>query len=1340
MSWWDTSGLTNFASQATKALKNAQKKIDKVLDIDEGDESSQTSQQSKPKDQTSSWSTDAWSSWSMSAWDTSPSSSSAVFSKEKPSSSSQKDKSPTRKSSSKTSVFTASESDSQDSESSNKLSWTRERSSEKLESNEENIGKSVKTTESSEAVDNNIINVTENLKSTDTQAETLQDNNTEEKTQQSSDSLLKNKNLLAVEASLNSSSQESTLSNIGSFDRLSPLSVCSEETLSSYEKVQNTNKCSAEDIGSLHFTASSNDKLDSSNSESDNLNFFSETSNLDLVPSNEQLLLDDSDQPSAIKMLSTDTIVLGDGASSHLNSEISLNQSHIKESDSKYESALFVESHYGQSENTSQIPDIHIEQQKFPSELSDFVDSHFEQQSKSRMSFDLDEHVIETESTVPSIHDSKEDSSIVQLKCESSTDHLISDIVMQNKNLELETENKIPHINTVSLDSVEKVSDDKAIDKHSTPLSPVMHHVRSSSFELHDDQPSSPLTTSSSGEGSKLDSSMDTDDTVVDHSVKADTDSIENVSPSSSYVKCMIEEAMDDNVKIEDNSSDGYSVGKSECSRSTGGHESGDEVDTTTSSDIEIISTPTSNGESNKFIDLSPLKIALQKTARRNDGTHRRNDSHDSQSSSSSHSRDGHGEQMSPGRDTDSSEDGVEMKIMSEEAKIPLCGELPPLDEEVADPYNTQKLLKKLAEMAEVLQAREDKLVVLSKESMDLMETNNILRNQLQQLEESRAIEMEDVEQVTAEFTHRLSESEKLCQQAIREKEAMKKQFEEMKTDFLKKISKLDSSLQEKEQTVAELLQEGEKLSKQQLQSNTLLKKLRSKEKETESLVTGYRKKIDEQTVELEHLKKVLDSKEEMEKKQTEAINQLNAAVQKQERELTKLKGIETDSSERVRGLQAALDNSYKEIAELNKSNAALDSQAQAAALSQEMHIREELKATLEREQLNFRHEKEALIMQIEDLRLSMQRMEKEHNRREDMLRQEISDLQVQLQEDEARNQDLSHSVTTATRPLLRQIENLQSTFAAQSLSWEKVEKNLTDRLVEAQTQLATVTERERSSSEKLMDMHAQITSLESQNSHLRQDKSQLNAQQEILKAKIAVLEDAKNSEAAQLEAIKQQMSHDMAEIRKEKVFLETQLDMEKTKLEQEKKKFLLAQEQITQLERDIQRPKSRESTHSPVSISRQESVASFAEPPNLMLSSLTQDDIDRNWMFNTQKTSLYESLRQSGATNLLENLQSQLKLREGEIIQLQSDIQQLERTRESMARELVNLTNQNESLEEKIKELPHIQEQLKDINQRYNALLQMYGEKVEEADELRLDLNDVKEMYKMQIDHLLAK
>lgn len=36
--------------------------------------------------------------------------------------------------------------------------------------------------------------------------------------------------------------------------------------------------------------------------------------------------------------------------------------------------------------------------------------------------------------------------------------------------------------------------------------------------------------------------------------------------------------------------------------------------------------------------------------------------------------------------------------------------------------------------------------------------------------------------------------------------------------------------------------------------------------------------------------------------------------------------------------------------------------------------------------------------------------------------------------------------------------------------------------------------------------------------------------------------------------------------------------------------------------------------------------------------------------------------------------------------------------------------------------------------------MLQLYGEKVEEAEELKLDLQDVKEMYKAQIDDLLRQ
>lgn len=43
-------------------------------------------------------------------------------------------------------------------------------------------------------------------------------------------------------------------------------------------------------------------------------------------------------------------------------------------------------------------------------------------------------------------------------------------------------------------------------------------------------------------------------------------------------------------------------------------------------------------------------------------------------------------------------------------------------------------------------------------------------------------------------------------------------------------------------------------------------------------------------------------------------------------------------------------------------------------------------------------------------------------------------------------------------------------------------------------------------------------------------------------------------------------------------------------------------------------------------------------------------------------------------------------------------------------------------------------------MQHQYEALLEMYGEQVEKCNELKLDLEDVKEMYKLQIDDLLRQ
>ena len=46
----------------------------------------------------------------------------------------------------------------------------------------------------------------------------------------------------------------------------------------------------------------------------------------------------------------------------------------------------------------------------------------------------------------------------------------------------------------------------------------------------------------------------------------------------------------------------------------------------------------------------------------------------------------------------------------------------------------------------------------------------------------------------------------------------------------------------------------------------------------------------------------------------------------------------------------------------------------------------------------------------------------------------------------------------------------------------------------------------------------------------------------------------------------------------------------------------------------------------------------------------------------------------------------------------------------------------------------------LQETERRYNAVLQMYGEKAEEVQELKLDLQDVKEMYRQQVRKPLCK
>ncbi|XP_059185913.1 TATA element modulatory factor [Centropristis striata] len=668
----------------------------------------------------------------------------------------------------------------------------------------------------------------------------------------------------------------------------------------------------------------------------------------------------------------------------------------------------------------------------------------------------------------------------------------------------------------------------------------------------------------------------------------------------------------------------------------------------------------------------------------------------------------------------------------------------PPITEEMKSVSTVQilELQKVIDELSGRLEKRESQLLAVSKDKAGLEEQCDNLKDEVISLKE----ESSTVQSLKDEFTQRIADAERKAQLACKERDIAKKEIKGLREELSTRLNSSDTMeiIKEKEEQIKGLLEEGEKLSKQQLQHSNIIKKLRVKEKESDTRIAKQQRKIKEQEEELRQLQQVLDGKEEVEKQHRENIKKLNAVVERQEKELSRLQMDAEELQEKNRSLQAALDNSYKELAELHKAHVSRTSEAEEAALSRETQAKEQLSLALEKAQEEARIQQEALANQVADLRLALQRAEQQQGRKEDYLREDISELQQRLQEAETRNQELSQSVTSATRPLLRQIENLQASLGGQTASWEKLEKNISDRLADAQAQLAVAVEKERSATEELLSIKTQLASLESQNSMFRQEKARLLAQLDAEKCKREKLEDESSREHVDLENLRGEHIRLLEDAKKEKLLLANQLEMEKMKVEQEKKKCYLAQEALKEKERKAMTYSVGEAPASSTpSLSRSSSI-SGVDNAGLHTSILSQDDCLEHSLgtmtmsMSMSGTNLYEAARLSGGSSIMENLQSQLKLREGEIAQLQLEISSLERSRSVMAEELVRLTNQNDEMEEMVKEIPKLKVQLKDLEQRHNTILQMYGEKAEEAEELRLDLEDVKNMYKTQIDELL--
>ncbi|KAL1378866.1 hypothetical protein pipiens_000006, partial [Culex pipiens pipiens] len=670
---------------------------------------------------------------------------------------------------------------------------------------------------------------------------------------------------------------------------------------------------------------------------------------------------------------------------------------------------------------------------------------------------------------------------------------------------------------------------------------------------------------------------------------------------------------------------------------------SGDEIETATSSDIEIISSPGNGGDSSSTNSCGAAYVKIP----------------DGKSSSNIDSmmgkKRGHTRELS------------EISVQSANSD---------------DLSESEKLTRRLAEVSELLEQREFRLLELGRQNAELHEQNLTLTEQLAS-KQKRAESCE-----SEEYTQRLSALERKFQQAIREREAFKRQLETCRSEAQGKLNRgeVDKLLAEKDFLVEELKKEGESLSKQVLNHSNIIKKLRAKEKESEGTVRKLREEIGDLTDETERLNRSLSAKEEVERSQIDAVHKLSSEKRKLEKECGALRGQLDDQGQKLETLKKSFDFAKRELTEKTEA-------------FQEMARKSSLLATMETEHSGILRANEQISTELEDLREKLRRSEAEHAQRMQRLKNENAELLQRVEETETRAEEEKNATAMVTVPLMKQIESLQNATRNKERLWEQREAELARKLDEAVEKGRNFGDNERTLKEQIFTMNGRISNLEERltaalfrseelTNNLQQKQIELDLFESDHKLKLKSLEDERKSLKGKL------------------------ADLE-------------YHPPIPTL------PNSRTSSPTPSmgNLSLPESIGSIPwnrEP---------EDDVGSN---SGGRQTIGPGLLHT--TSLLENLQATLKQRDGEVYQLQWELSRFQQERNVLNTEISSLTAELDGIREKFEQTVKLEEDFGALQTRYDALLQLYGEAVEKIEELKLDLVDVKEMYKVQIDDLLRQ
>jgi len=501
--------------------------------------------------------------------------------------------------------------------------------------------------------------------------------------------------------------------------------------------------------------------------------------------------------------------------------------------------------------------------------------------------------------------------------------------------------------------------------------------------------------------------------------------------------------------------------------------------------------------------------------------------------------------------------------------------------------------------------------------------------------------------------------------------------------------------VQEKDERIAAVLAERDGLKS----------KIEVKEAEVEKM----EKEIAELSSRRNDLFDLLQAGESKREASNARIKQLDAAEKtaKEAREAAEARLRAAGSETRTReGALVALEATRKELEKLRNS--------QETSLKE---LRESIVRETNSAKDKAQNEAEAteglLKRELAALRAHLTQLMESTGWKEDNLRRELADLRKRSQQLELRNEELSAAVPDATRPLLRQLEQLQAESNERSSRAAVAERAQGEKLREIELQNAAAVDREKAADSRISALMTRNATLKEQLKLGREEESRIKASLEEAERSLAAAEVSYVNEM-------ERMRHQIAKVKSDSARVE---ETGRQELESSEKTVRSLERGVEEAKTSLQALKDKTDSVRAQTEAASKEIATVAQSPRSDSGAPVSPYTDARRMGSLEAEGTSE-LRDLYAT--VTNLQSQLSSKEAAL--------------QALGDEVVEHTLKCEELEQDLASQPTVRMELEALTARHDALLALYGEKEERIQEYEQDIEDVKVMYKEQMTELFME